>query len=125
MRVENYRRMVRNLNSLLKDIMNIADAADRRAEDEGIIYLEGLGMGYRALTSHLREGAKAIIDMQEELTMAREEAEIAETAKQECIYFLKDVFGDAEPDCFNEDERQKLRDLVAEIKKEWAEEEDE
>lgn len=125
MREDAHRRMVHNLNSLLADVLNIADAVDRRAEKENVIYLEALGLGYRALTSHLREGAKAIVDMEEELTEAREQVKNAKIEEQERTDFLKDVFGDEEvAESFIEEEKQRLRDLVAEIEKEWLEEEE-
>lgn len=62
----------KEITNLIKICLDIANIADRKGE-EGNAYLEDLGLGYRALSISLRQGAKAVIDLQDDYSKALEE----------------------------------------------------
>ena len=52
--------------------LNIANVVDRQGANDDCSLADSLGMGYRALSSYLRQGVKAIVDIQERCTGAFE-----------------------------------------------------
>lgn len=47
--------------------MRIADETERNAHEKEQIYVQEYGMGYRCITDGLRNGVKAVLDMQLEI----------------------------------------------------------
>lgn len=108
----------KEINNLIKICLDIANIADRKGE-EGNAYLEDLGLGYRALSISLRQGAKAVIDLQDDYSKALEHRRYAETGEKEARNFLQEVFGDGEIDTINENDKQKIKDFVKDIMASW------
>ena len=107
-----------DLAKLAEISLRIANIADRKGESEELIYLDELGLGYRALSGYLRAGVKAIADVQEDLSRARANKNCAEISQQSMREFLTDIFGDEEPETLNEKYKQRIREFVQEILKE-------
>ena len=93
--------------------LNIANVVDRQGANDDCSLADSLGMGYRALSSYLRQGVKAIVDIQERCTGAQERAQLAEISEQSARYFLKDIFGDEEIDSVSDDDKNKIKEFVS------------
>lgn len=113
----------KKINSLLSLCVKLANVSDRDAE-KGIKpkYLDDVGMGYLAFSRTLRDGAKAIIDMQmilsEAISKAESESEDAENVRD----FLEECFGDREIDTINDKDKERIISLCNTIHAEWEEE---
>lgn len=108
----------KEITNLIKICLDIANIADRK-DEEGNAYLEDLGLGYRALSISLQQGAKAVIDLQDDYSKALEDRGYAETGEKEARDFLLEVFGDQEIDTINENDKQRIKDFVKDIMKSW------
>lgn len=71
----------KEITNLIKICLDIANIADRKGE-EGNAYLEDLGLGYRALSISLRQGAKAVIDLQDDYSKALEDRGMQKLVKK-------------------------------------------
>lgn len=70
-------------------------------------------LGYRALSQYLRQGVKAIIDMQDAYANAKKEMNLATSSEQEARNFLKDIFGDEDIDSISDENKAKIKEFVS------------
>ena len=104
----------------LSDIcLRIANIVDRQGENGSFSLADELGFGYLALSGYLRSGVKAIADMQMDYSNAKSQKQLAEICEQEMRDFLTDIFGDEEIESINEADKEKIRQFVQELEKEW------
>ena len=104
----------------LSDIcLRIANIVDRQGENGSFSLADELGFGYLALSGYLRSGVKAIADMQMDYSNAKSQKQLAEIGEQEMRDFLTDIFGDEEIESINEADKEKIRQFVQELEKEW------
>lgn len=115
------------INNMLKICLNIADLIDEWGHEQNLAertVTDALGLGYRALSSYLRQGAKAVIDLQAKYRDAIERRDYAEMAKKGAEDFLADVFGDPDIDSINEEDKKRIRELCRQIAEEWEKEDE-
>ena len=93
--------------------LKIANIVDRHGENRDFAFADEIGLGYRALSQYLRQGVKAIIDIQEAYSNAKERTELAELSERDSRDFLKDIFGDEEVDSLNDEYKSKIRAFVS------------
>lgn len=93
--------------------LKIANIVDRHGENGDFSFADELGLGYRALSQYLRQGVKAIIDIQENYSNAKERMNLSESSEREARDFLKDIFGDEDVDSLPEEQKVKIRDYVS------------
>lgn len=113
------------VNNMLRICLNIANLVDEWGQENnpaGRVVTDELGLGYRALSSYLREGVKAVIDLQAAYRDAIERRDYAVMAKEEAENFLEDVFGDRDIDSINDDDKKRIRALCRQIAEEWEQE---
>ncbi|MEG0154539.1 MAG: hypothetical protein RR678_04020 [Lachnospiraceae bacterium] len=110
-----------DLNSFASLALNIASVVDERGERHES-FIEDLGLGYRVISHRLRAGVKSIADIQEQLAVANEHANIAEIGEKEANDFLLELFGDKEPYTLHEKYKARIKFCVDEILKEIEEE---
>lgn len=121
--------MMVKTNRLIRVCLDMADSLDEAcASDEAAKQVNEFTMkyakvGYRALTSYLREGIKAIIDLKREYYRAIENVKFAKQSEKYAGEFLEDIFGDSDIDCINDTDKARIRQFVAGIMKEWEEKE--
>ena len=78
-----------------------------------------LGLGYRALTSYLRNGVKEIIKLQGEYQREKELKKYAKSSEKDARDYLEELFGDREPECINDKDRARIKNFVKGITEEW------
>ena len=107
-----------DLARLAEISLKIASITDRKGESGETEYLDGLGLGYLALSNYLRAGVKAIADIQNDLAIARSDAHLAKVSEKSMRDFLTDIFGDEEPETLNEEYKKRIRGFVQGLLKE-------
>lgn len=100
------------LTSLVGILMKMACIIDRHGENGDSQFADEIGMGYLALSSYLRDGVKAIVDMQMEYSEAIANKQIAELSEQYARNYLKEIFGDEDIDSINERYKLKIKEFV-------------
>lgn len=86
--------------------LKIANIVDRHGENGDYSFANEVGIGYRVLRQYLRQGVKAIIDIQEGYSNAQERMNLAED-------FLQDIFGDKDVDLLTKEYKAKIREFVS------------
>ncbi len=119
--------MTRNdVNRLVKVCLDIAEYIDKKTDQDkqyfGGEMCEEIGLGCRALTAYLRKGAVAVIDLQRDYHWAMERKNASEMSEKICRDFLEDVFGDKEIDTINDSDKERIKEFVRGIMKEWEDE---
>ena len=109
------------LNKLVEISLRIANYVDEHGRNGDTNLGDELGLGYRALSSYLREGVKSIIDIQADYQLAIVKKELAEIGEQEMRDFLTEIFGDEEPETLNNEYKRKIKESVGIILKEMEE----
>lgn len=108
------------INYLVKICLDIANIVDRHGEKDKL-YLDELGLGYRALSISLRRGVKAVIDLQDDYSKALEYQNYAEIREKSARDFLQEVFEDEYIDTINDEDKQKIKEFVQQLMKKWEE----
>lgn len=99
--------------------LQIANIIDRNDENGNCILAVELGYGYLALSGYLRSGAKAIADIQMDYSDAINAKQMAELSESQMREFLTDIFGDEESETLDDEYKQKIKDFVIELLKEF------
>lgn len=116
------------MNRMLELCLNIANLIDEWGHEENPavrLITDELGLGYRALSTSLREGVKEAVDLQARYRGAIETADFAKCGEKYARDFLGDVFGDRDIDSLNDSDKERFRELYKKIRKEWDEQEGE
>ena len=116
------------MNKMLGLCLNIAELIDEWGHEENQalrLITDELGLGYRALSTSLREGVKEAVDLQARYRGAIETADLAKCGEECARDFLEDVFGDRDIDSINHSDKERFRELYKKIQKEWDEQEGE
>lgn len=100
-------------------LLRIANYVDRHGEKEDTTMCDELGLGYLALSGYLRSGVKAIADIQSDYSNAISKANYAKIGEECARDFLEEVFGDREIETINEADKERIKDFVCEIEKNW------
>lgn len=111
------------LNNMLKICLNIADYYDNKG-DKNVYFLDDeltkeIGLGYRALTSYLRKGVQEVISLQSNYHSACDQRNREKSLREGKEEFLLEVFGDEEPESINDKDKQRIKEFVQSIFKEW------
>jgi hypothetical protein len=117
------------INNFLKIALNIADYYDNKGNN-GEDFLNDemtkeIGLRYRALTSYLRKGVQEVITLQSNYHKACEQRNYEKSIQEEQKDFLLDMFGDEEPYSINDKDKQRIKEFVQSIFKEWDDKENE
>lgn len=114
------------LNNMLKTCLNIADYYDNKGDTDYDFFddelTKELGLGYRALTNYLRKGVQEVISLQMNYHTACEQRNAEKFIQEAQKDFLLDVFGDEEPYSINDKDKQRIKEFVQSIFKEWDKE---
>ena len=108
-------KIIKDSNRLIELSLNIANIVDRRGEQNYDDLSNELNLGYRALSTYLRQGAKAIIDMEDGYSEACLQAKLAEQSEQDARDFLQDIFGDSDVDSLSNELKDKIRKYVTKL----------
>lgn len=104
------------LNKLAEISLNIADIVDEDGKNNTISsYADTLGYGYLALSRYLRDGVKAIADIQMECSKAKANEALAKISETEMKDFLFDIFGDSEIHTLNDEYKNRIKDFVSSL----------
>ena len=116
----------RKIHSFLKTCLDIAEWHDRKGEEDknwwGGELCKEIGLGYKVLTAHLRVGVEETIKLQDEYHHAAERRWLAESHEGDMQEFLKEIFGEEEPESLNDEITEKIRKATREIIDEWEKE---
>lgn len=112
---------------LIELVLRIAELSDSKHEETNMRYdlVNDLGYGYLAFSGILRAGAKAVIDLQNDLHDYMNKYQIEKQDNEEVRGFLKECFGDREIDCINDKDMKRIMELCDQIRAEWESEENE
>ena len=117
------------INRLCQICLDIAEYYDSKGDEEKKFLrddmIDSIGLGYRALTAYLRKGVQEVVTLQGNYHSAREKANYEKSIQESQREYLLDVFGDDEPYSINDRDKQRIKDFVQSIFKEWEEEEKE
>lgn len=115
------------LNNMLKICLNIADYYDNKGDkDDDFLddeLTKEIGLGYRALTNYLRKGVQEVISLQTNYHNACQQRNFEKSIQESQKDFLLDVFGDEEPYSINDKDKQRIKEFVQSIFKEWEQNE--
>lgn len=103
------------INKLVELSLRIANYVDEHGRNGDTDLGDELGLGYRTLSSYLRDGVKAIVEIQEDYQIAMERRELAEINEEEIRDFLTEIFGDEEPETLNDEYKRKIKEFVGTI----------
>lgn len=92
--------------------LRLANIIDRKGEQGEMEIADEMGYGYLALSGCLRDGVKAIADIQSDYSKAKSEKELAEISERDARDFLEDIFGDREVDSLNGKAKEEIKDFV-------------
>lgn len=107
------------IGSLLRILYMLLEYCGENAENSGKLdFVDALGYGWGSFSSYLREGMKAILDLQRDYREAQSKMRVAQIGEQEMRDFLKDMFGDDEVFCLNDECKSRIRNFVQEINNE-------
>ena len=113
----------KKLNRFLQICLDIAEWHDKRGDEDHYWYggelVKDIGLGYKALTGYLREGVKIVINLQGKCHYAEERRWIAESSEQDKQEFMREVFGEDEPETWNDEIKDKFKKAAREIIDEW------
>lgn len=111
------------LNNMLKICLNIADYYDNKGDKDNDFLKDELtdemGLGYRALSSYLRKGVQEVISLQSNYHSACHQRNFEKSLRESKEEFLFEVFGDEEPESINDKDKQRIKEFVQSIFKEW------
>ena len=93
--------------------LKIANIVDRQGENDDFRLADSLGLGYRALSSYLRQGVKAISEIQERYSIAHEKTKLAEISERDARNFLIDIFGDEDIDSVSDESKAKIKEFIS------------
>lgn len=110
------------INEAVKLMLDIAEVVDRDGEKEEYTLPNKLRLGYRALSGKLRDGACEIVKMQERYSDAIITAELAKIGEEDAQKMLEDVLGEEDAETLCDEIKEKIKNAVAAIIKEWDEE---
>lgn len=103
-----------NLSRLAEITLHMASVIERDGENGDYAFPRKLGCGHLALTRYMREGIKALIDLQNEVAELKSKLWYREESEKYMREFLRDIFGREDADEFlNDEEKQKIKDLAA------------
>lgn len=108
----------RIINRLVKIILDIADVVDEKGENGETTYIKELSLGYRALSGYLRQGAKAVIELQESNRNAKDKLEYKNAEIEELKQVSGKIFGDIDLDYFSDEEIEKIKAFITKLIKE-------
>lgn len=107
-----------NIYRLISIITELADKIDENPDfwNFTVDPTLGIGLGCRALSGYLRDGAKEIITLQGDYQHAKEMADYNKADAEGCHQLLKDIFGDTEADEIIIDEwKSRFRELYKQL----------
>ena len=100
------------LSRLAEICLRMANVIDRHGENGDYEFADEVGMGYLALSGYLRDGVKAIADMQMNYSEAVSQKNLAELSESGAREYLKDIFGDEDVDSLNETYKARIKEFV-------------
>lgn len=113
------------VNNFIKICLDIANYYDEKGNDNpdylGDEMTKKIGLGYKALSNYLRKGTREVITLQENYYSTCYRLKYEESIAVEQQEYLEDVFGDSEPYGINDKDKQRIKEFVQSIKKEWDE----
>lgn len=111
---------------LIEIVLRIAELSDSKYEETNMRYdlVDDLGYGYLAFSGILRAGAKAVIDLQNDLHNYKSKYQTEKQDNEIVRDFLEELFGDREIDSINDKDRKRIMDLCNQIRAEWESEEE-
>lgn len=116
-------RTGRHVNEIGKAIQLLYSIADRMDSDE---YLRNncidlFGLGYGAMSSQLRTGIQAIVEMRSQLESERANRGFAEIAERDLRDRCEKIFGDRDIDTYPDRYMDAIKELVARLDSEVKE----
>ena len=100
------------LSRLAELCLRIANVIDRHGEKNDYEFSDEVGLGYLALSGYLRDGVKAIADMQMDYSEAVSMKNLAELSENEAREYLKDIFGEEDVDSLNETYKARIKEFA-------------
>ena len=117
---------INSINRFLKIALDIADYYDNKGDNDHEFLDDGLtkdlGLGYRALTNYIRKGVQEVISLQMNYHNACHQRNYEKSIQESQKDYLLDVFGDEEPYSINDKDKQRIKEFVQSIFKEWDKE---
>lgn len=112
---------------LVEIVLRMAEMSDSKHEKTYMRYdlVDDLGYGHLAFSGILRAGAKAVIDLQNDLHNYKNKYQIQKQDNEQVRDFLEEVFGDREIDCINDKDKERILELCEQIRTEWENEDGE
>ena len=103
---------------IMLDLANISD-------EKGITpFDKEMGIGYRVFAPYIRKGVQEIISLEQEYYSMKESRDYAISCRKDNEEVMKEIFGDDDVILFNDEEKARVRAVVADIKKSWEEVDD-
>lgn len=118
----------KKINRFLQVCLDIAEWHDKKGEEDrdwqGGEMTEGIGLGYKAMTSYLRNGVQEVVKLQDKYHTTKERQLWVESNAKSKIEFLAELFGEEDPEEFSDKVkikfRQAAREAIDEQEREWA-----
>lgn len=108
------------INKLIKIMLDLASKAEENKETPFEIEM---GLGYRAFSGYVRNGAKDIIDLQAKYSSVVEAERLAKSELKCNEETLERIFGSLDVPDYNDEEISKIKSVVKEIEDSLEDEE--
>lgn len=91
------------------------ESASNAYANDARLYIEELGLGYRAYSSYMRKGVKAVIDMQGYVDNLCDRVSYLESQVEEYSEFFGDVLESEDVTYLEEEDRQKIGKFIDDL----------
>lgn len=109
----------KHANRLVELACNLANEIEALGMDKyEELFGKSLRIGIRTCSIDLRQGAKAIIQLQEDVVRQKERAEFSKVGEEEMKDFIVDIFGDENAYMLSDEHKEKLKAFVNDLFKE-------
>lgn len=117
----------KKINRFLQICLDIAEWYDKKGEEDngwqGDEMTGGIGLGYKAMTSYLRNGVQEVVKLQDKYHTTKERQRWAEASIKSKAEFLMELFGEEDPEEFSDKVKSRFRkaarEAIDEQEREW------
>lgn len=106
----------KDLNRFIQILLDISDYYDNKLDGDpdfkGDELTNSIGLGYLALTAHIRHGVKEVLNLKSLYYNARELESYYESSCKSKEAFMQDIFGEEDAESLYPEQKEKIKAFV-------------